>query len=125
MKGGVCDLETFERRNQIWEKLRIRRHDTVDNLANEFDVSSRTIRRDIQAIILQKPIYTLPGKYGGIFVMEESEHIKYFDDDERAVIELLFQMVENGQIELNTSQITTLRKILVTYSKPTKRNLKK
>lgn len=37
-----------ERRAAIFDALCIRRQDTVENLASEFGVSEKTIRRDIE-----------------------------------------------------------------------------
>ena len=39
-----------ERRAAIFDALCIRRHDTVENLASEFGVSEKTIRRDIEEL---------------------------------------------------------------------------
>ena len=54
-----------ERRVEIIRKLSVRRYDTIYNLANEFGVSERTIRRDILVLSLTEPIYTQSGRYGG------------------------------------------------------------
>ena len=55
----------YERRSAILEALSCRRHDTMVHLANEFGVSVRTIRRDIEALSLSEPLYTKQGRYGG------------------------------------------------------------
>lgn len=47
------------------EVLCLRRHDTYDNLAHEFNVSKMTIRRDITALTCSYPIETVRGRYGG------------------------------------------------------------
>ena len=54
-----------ERRQQLLEVLCRRRHDTTENLAAEFGVSERTIRRDIEELTLSYPIETVCGRYGG------------------------------------------------------------
>ena len=54
-----------ERRQKLLELLCIRRHDTCDNLAHEFHVSSATIRRDIAVLTCSYPIETVCGRYGG------------------------------------------------------------
>lgn len=86
VKGGVHRLETFERRSQLWEKLRRRKYDKIENLAIEFGVSERTIRRDIQVLSLQKPIYTLQGRYGGVYVIGEAASLRYYDDKETSIL---------------------------------------
>ncbi len=54
-----------ERRQALIELLCHRRHDTYENLAQEFGVSKRTIRYDIEILTLSYPIETVSGRYGG------------------------------------------------------------
>ena len=54
-----------ERRDAIIDVLCKRRQDTVANLANEFGVSVRTIKYDIEELTLAHPIETIRGRYGG------------------------------------------------------------
>lgn len=54
-----------ERRQHLLEILCLRRHDTYDNLAHEFNVSKMTIRRDVAALTCLYPIETVCGRYGG------------------------------------------------------------
>ena len=49
----------------IYQTLCARRQDTVDNLAHEFDVSEKTIRRDIGDLMCSFPLETVRGRYGG------------------------------------------------------------
>ena len=65
-------MNSAERRNEILRRLCIRKHDTVANLAFEFQVSERTIRRDIEALSLEAPIYTQTGRYGGgVYILDD------------------------------------------------------
>ena len=93
--GGLC-LETYERRCEIWEKLCIRRYDTIKNLASEFGVSERTIQRDIDIISTKKPIYTTVGRYGGVHVLEEALNIKYFSDEEKNLMYKVFDCIKDN-----------------------------
>ena len=52
-------------RKQILDLLCQRRRDTVQNLATEFGVCERTIRRDIEELTLTYPLETARGRYGG------------------------------------------------------------
>ena len=61
----INGLETAERRIAILKLICRRRFETIANLAYEFDVSERTIRRDIEFLMRTEPIYTQPGRYGG------------------------------------------------------------
>ncbi len=64
-----------ERRRKILTALKLRGFDTTANLATEFGVSERTIRRDIEALALYEPIYTKSGRYyGGIFLVTTDFH---------------------------------------------------
>lgn len=54
-----------ERRAAILDALCVRRQDTVANLAEEFGVNEKTIRRDIEELACSYPIETVRGRYGG------------------------------------------------------------
>lgn len=56
----------LERREQIAERLRLRRRDNVKNLAAEFGVTERTIRYDILTLSMSYPIETARGCGGGV-----------------------------------------------------------
>ena len=58
-------MSANERRKQILDLLCQRRRDTVQNLATEFGVCERTIRRDIEELTLTYPLETARGRYGG------------------------------------------------------------
>lgn len=59
-----------ERRQELLEVLCLRRHDTYDNLAFEFKVSRRTIRRDVAMLMCTYPIETSRGYGGGVRVAD-------------------------------------------------------
>ena len=59
-----------ERRQEILNALSVRRQDTISNLAAEFQVSNRTIERDIVQLSCSAPIYTVQGNGGGIRVAD-------------------------------------------------------
>lgn len=121
-KGGVHRLETYERRTQIWEKLRIRRKDTIANLANEFNVSKQTIRRDIDVLSREHNIYTLPGRYsGGIFVGENTSYtnIKYFDEIESDVLNKILAFINSESIcFLTAEEKQSFKRLIDKYTKP-------
>ncbi len=58
-------LKPNERREAILMILCKRRYDTISNLAQEFGVSVRTIKYDIEELTLAHPIETIRGRYGG------------------------------------------------------------
>lgn len=114
-------MEITERRAALLKLLCRRRHETIKNLAAEFGVSERTIRRDIDILSLSEPIYTQVGRYGGgVYVTANYDMNRmYFEDSERAVICKLLESVECGtSCDLTPSEIAILRKIIADYTKP-------
>lgn len=63
-------MRPSERRNKIMERLSFRRHDTMQNLADEFGVSWDTIHRDILYLEAEYPIIVIPGRGGGVRLSE-------------------------------------------------------
>lgn len=64
-------MSPAERRQELLEVLCLRRHDTYDNLANEFNVSKMTIRRDIAVLMCSYPVETVHGgRHGGVRVAD-------------------------------------------------------
>lgn len=63
-------MTAAERRQAILEVLCMRRHETRENLANEFGVSKRTIEYDVLNLMLTYPVYTVQGNGGGIYVTD-------------------------------------------------------
>ncbi|MGN0652122.1 MAG: HTH domain-containing protein [Gemmiger sp.] len=59
-----------ERRRKIIEILNLRRHDTMQNLAQEFGVSRLTIYRDILTLEEEYPLIHIHGRAGGIALPE-------------------------------------------------------
>ena len=65
MNGAQDWITPTERRMEIIKVLCKRRSETMENLAEEFGVTSRTIRNDIDYLSLSYPIETVRGRYGG------------------------------------------------------------
>lgn len=118
-KGGEKQMGTAERRNEIIKVLCRRRHETINNLAVEFAVSERTIRRDIDVLSISYPIYTQTGKYnGGVYIMDGFilERM-YMSDIELEVLKKLCIFADNNPSVLNQNEKNTLCSIISTYSK--------
>ena len=110
-----------ERRAALLTVLCRRRHETIANLASEFGVSARTIRRDIDALSLDMPIYTQTGRYGGGIYVTENFQLdrKYFTKAELALLEkIITYSRQNKPYILCTEEIRTLQRILSNYTKP-------
>lgn len=114
-------METSERRTAVLKLLCRRRHETIKNLADEFGVSERTIRRDIEILSLNEPIYTQAGRYGGgVYVMPNYDMDRmYFQNAEKEVMYKVLDSVEHGApCALTSSEIAILRKMIADYTKP-------
>lgn len=114
-------LGTAERRNELLKLLCRRRYETIANLASEFGVSERTIRRDIEILSLTEPIYTQAGRYGGgVYVVEGYTLDRmYVSDHELSVLHKLCDLAEKkSQCILNEYELNVLKNIITDYSKP-------
>lgn len=91
----------IERRLAILERLCERRYDKIRNLAREFNVSERTMRRDIQYLSISYPIYTMTGNEtqgGGVHVVE-GYHMrrKYLNPHQEKMLEALSEKVSEEE----------------------------
>ncbi len=99
-------MTTSERRNAILEVLCLRRFETVENLAFEFNVSGRTIRNDILSLSLEYPIYTTQGNGGGIHVAEDFRLGKtYLKSEQQELLERLLPKLSGNDAEVMKSII--------------------
>ena len=112
-----------ERRSEIIRILCRRRHETIPNLAEEFGVSTRTILRDIEVLSATEPIYTLCGRYGGVFVTNDYVMSKmYMTEAELSVLKKLALFADNrSTCILSTNENRILENIISQYTKPNPR----
>lgn len=116
-----------ERRKELLKILCRRRFEQIFNLAMEFGVSERTIRRDIEVLSLTEPIYTQAGRYGGgVYVVDGySINQLYATESEVSVLKKLYSIAKNQEVcILSQNELNTLNNILENFSKP-KNNRKK
>ncbi len=112
-------MGTAERRYEIMKLLCRRRHETICNLASEFGVSTRTIQRDIESLSTTEPIFTQPGKYGGIYVVEGySIDRMYMTKAELGVLQKLYIAADENAKLLTNDEKALLSFIISQYSKP-------
>ncbi len=117
-------METSERRAAILKLLCRRRHDTIKNLAFEFGVSERTIRRDVEVLSYREPVYTQPGRYGGgVYVTDNYQKDRmYLHDSESKVLYKLLVCIENKKrCDLTEEETVIFRRLLADYTKPVSR----
>ena len=100
-------MTATERRQAILEALCERRRETVENLAYEFSVSTRTIKRDILELSLSYPVYTVSGRYhSGVYIAEDYYFGKqYLSDVQLQTIISLLDKVDDDRREVLESII--------------------
>ncbi len=114
-------MEASERRTAMLKLLCRRRHETINNLAEEFGVSERTVRRDVEVLSLSEPIYTQAGRYGGGVYVTDNYYMDraYFRDSEAEVLHKLLACVENGErCALSSDETAVLKRLIDDYTKP-------
>lgn len=67
-------MNQSERRNAILSALYMRREDNIARLADEFGVSVRTMKYDIEALSCSYPIETVRGRHGGCVRLADWYH---------------------------------------------------
>lgn len=96
-------MNTADRRAEIISILMVRRRITAKELAEEFNVTIRTIQNDIQALSLGFPIYTRQGGDGGIFVGDNYK--PYMNTLTPLELKVLHEMYELADGMLTYSEI--------------------
>lgn len=116
-------MDVTERRKRIMLALCKRRHDTITNLASEFDVSPRTIRRDIEKLSISEPIYTQTGRYyGGVYVVDGYYLGRlYLQDREIRILEKVYIYVSScSRGVFSNDDLNEFRMIICEHKKPSK-----
>ena len=110
MKDQYTD---FERRIEMLYLLSRYKRSSFVELADLYDVSTRTIYADIVFLSRYAPIYTKNGKNGGVFLMSEYRndlHLHLSKDEE--------DLLEKLAADLDGRNAQLLRNILNKYSMP-------
>lgn len=106
-----------ERRAEIMRILTARRRETMGCLANELNVTSRTIRTDITALMVDYPLETLRGNGGCVRVADwYHPHRNLLSEEQQRT---LSQLMESA----NEQQAKVLREMLVEYGSPKYRQI--
>lgn len=99
------NMTPSERREAILNVLCKRRQDTIENLANEFGVSVRTIKYDIEELTLAHPIETVRGRYGGGVKVADGYYIgrKYLKPNQQELLKKLSAQLSGNDQEVMNS----------------------
>jgi predicted DNA-binding transcriptional regulator YafY len=105
-------MSAYERRAEIIKILEARRKDNVSNLASSFGVSIRTIKYDIEALMVDYPIETVRGNGGCVKVADWYRPHKNILNQEQQIV--LIQLMDGA----NAHQQKILREMLVEFGSP-------
>lgn len=98
-------MNPSERKDAIINILCVRRFETTANLAQELEVSERTISRDLVALSYSYPIETVRGRHGGGIKMAEWFHLgrNMLSAPQKALLLKLRQTLINQDLEVMDS----------------------
>jgi len=99
---------TIERREQIAERLRFRRKDSLRTLANEFGVCRQTILRDIETLSKSYPISAVQGYGGGVFWTGKRPENVYTERE--------IEAIRNAIKNVNSDDAAVLEKLIAAHS---------
>ena len=91
-------MNPFERRHQLWLIVFRRKKVSVQELADELEVCTRTIRNDLAHMIGSYPITTVRGKYTGCVTLEDKK-VELNGELTEKQINFLFRMYSEMQGE--------------------------
>ena len=103
---------TSERRQMILEYLLEHRETTRFELSNHFNVSLRTIERDILILSCSYPIITIQGGGGGIKIADGYRlGMKYLSESQAALLEQLSETLSGKDLEIMQSILKIFSKL--------------
>ena len=109
-------MSPAERRQALLEVLCHRRYDTCGNLAHEFGVSERTIRRDLAALTCSYPIETVFGGHGGGVRVKDGFYINHRFTAHRTLTPKQTALLKKLCGQLKGDDLSTLNSILSDFA---------
>ena len=119
-------MGTSERRMEIMKYLCRKRHATMPELAVEFDVSIRTIQRDIFELGFMMPLDVRAGRHdGGVYVVGNySMDRMYMNEDELQVLEKIALWIDKTKSPmLDDEEKKLLKNLISNYTKPSRKGV--
>ena len=102
---------TTERRQLILERILENRYMTMKQLMEEFQICKKTACRDVMILSCSYPIYTMTGGSGGIYVADSFRlGMKYFTEEQVALLEKLSEGLTNEELEIMNSILKTFKR---------------
>lgn len=109
-------MSAADRRQRLLEVLCLRRHDTYDNLARDFNVSKMTIRRDVAALMCSYPIETVHGgRHGGVKVLN-GFYVNHHNSDRTILTPKQVSLLKRLSSLLTGDDLATLNSILLQFA---------
>lgn len=94
-------MTAIERREAILDALCVRRQEQVSNLAEEFGVNERTIRRDLLELGCSYPIETTRGNGGGVKIADwYHRDRRYLSPEQADVLKRLTSLAEGHDLDV-------------------------
>ena len=114
-------MKAFERHYQILMILNEKRYVTVSCLANELNVSERTILRDISDLSGFLPIRTMQGRYGGgVSYIDDYIYCDYKfymkEEHQKVLNKIVFEIKAYGFCTLSLEELKIMAEIIDKYS---------
>ena len=119
MKGGE-ELNAAERRSEIIRFLYRRKYTTISALSIKFEVSERTIRRDIDVIEESVELDRKAGRYGGgIYISKsDSNYSNYLTpSEEDLILKIIEYANKNKPYTATSEELNILKQLLITHTK--------
>ena len=82
-------MTVWDRRVTLLECLQENERATVDELANELNVSRRTVLRDVTALTQKHAVEAVRGRYGGVYLSKNKNAKKLTERQKQTLKELL------------------------------------
>ena len=102
---------TWVRRLLILEYLLDCQHTTVETLSAVFQVSGRTIRRDITILSCSYPITMLQGGAGGVYIAKEFRlGSRYLTDEQYHLLEKLSATLAGAELRIMQSILKVFKR---------------
>ena len=109
-------MSPSERRQQLLETLCRRRHDTYGNLAREFNVSERTICRDVAVLMCSYPVETVCGRFGGGVRVLDGYYCYQKSSAHKALTPKQTSLLRRLREQLEGDDLDTINSILVQFA---------
>lgn len=114
-------LNSAERRERLIRILILRGHATLSELSTELEVCERTVMRDVDALSIIAPIFTVTGRCGGVYM--DKNYLKFkprLKEHEIALLEKIAREIEeSGVCSLSDEELKLLKEIIIIYSRNT------